>query len=90
MDRTSGTGRGKKDMRKGGNRAGATGEDKNDNTPVVEGEEGKKEEKAAVEGEEEKKDEPETPVEEVVVEEEEEDLEALPGNYFADYELMKS
>ena len=40
MDRTSGTGRGKKDMRKGGNRAGATGEDKNDNTPVVEGEEG--------------------------------------------------
>jgi len=88
MDRQSGTGHGKKDMRKGGNRAGATGEDKNDNTPVVEGEEGKKEEK--VEGEEEKKEEPETPVEEVVVEEDEEDLEALPGNYFADYELKKS
>jgi len=73
-------------MRKGGNRPGATGEDKNDNTPVVEGEEAKKEEKPVVEGEEEKK-EVEAPVEEKV-EEEEEDEEALPGNYFADYELQ--
>jgi len=67
-------------MRKGGNH----------DKPVVEGEEAKKEEKPAVEGEEEKKDEAETPVvEEVKVEEEEEDLEALPGAYFADYELQK-
>jgi len=81
MDRQSGTGHGKKDMRKGGNH----------DKPVVEGEEGKKEETPAVEGEEEKKAEAETPVvEEVkVVEEEEEDLEALPGAYFADYELQK-
>jgi len=89
MDRASGTGHGKKDMRKGGNRSGATGEDKHDNTPVVEGEETKKEEKPVVEGEEEKKDEAETPVEEKVIEEEEEDLEALPGNYYADYELQR-
>jgi hypothetical protein len=89
MDRISGTGRGKKDMRKGGNRTGATGEDKNDNFPAAEGEEGKKEEKPAAEGEEEKKEEVETPVEEVKVEEEEEDLEALPGSYFADYELQR-
>jgi len=74
-------------MRKGGNRPGATGEDKNDTTPVVEGEEAKKEEKPVVEGEEEKKEAVvEAPVE--VVEEEEEDEEALPGNYFADYEIQ--
>jgi len=85
MDRQSGTGRGKKDMRKGGNRAGATGEPKNDD--AAEGE--KKEETPAVEGEEEKKEEVEAPVEEVKVEEEEEDLEALPGAYFADYELQR-
>lgn len=84
MDRVSGTGRGKKDVRKGGNRAGGPGIDNNDPTAK---EEEKKEEK--VEGEEEKKDEPEAPVEDFKPEEEEEDLEALPGNYFADYEMQR-
>jgi len=86
MDRVSGTGAGKKDQRKGGNRAGGAGEDKN--APVVEGEEPKKEENAA-EGEE-KKEEPEAVVEEEKVEEpEEEDEEALPGIDFADWEAKR-
>jgi len=75
-------------MRKGGNRPGQTGENKKDNTPVVEGEEAKTEEKPVVEGEE-KKEEEVVPVVEKVEEEEEEDLEALPGNYYADYEVER-
>jgi len=83
MDRKSGTGAGRKDMRKGGNRPGQTGEDKKEEKPAVEGEEVK----PVVEGEEEKKEEEVVPVVEEKVEEEEEDLEALPGNYYADYEV---
>lgn len=90
MDRISGTGRGKKDMRKGGNRPGGAGEDKHDNFPKhkeAEGDEEKKAEEPAAEGEEEKKEEPEAePAQE---QPEEEDEEALPGIDFADWQAKK-
>lgn len=92
-DRVSGTGRGKRDQRKGGNRTGGAGENKND---AVEGEEAKKEEKEVKEGDEEKK-EGEAVVEEAKVEEkkveeepEEEDEDALDGIDYSEYEAMKA
>lgn len=91
MDRHSGTGAGKKDQRKGGNRPGQTGVDKNDNfdatTPVPEkkeGEEGEEEKKE--EGEEEK---PAVEEEKRPEKEESEDEEALPGIDFADWEAKR-
>lgn len=88
MDRHSGTGVGKKDQRKGGNRPGQAGVDKNDNfdaaTPVAE-------EKKGEENEEKKEGEEEKPAEEEkkVEKEESEDEEALPGIDFADWEAKK-
>lgn len=92
MDRKSGTGRGRRDDRKGGNRT-----DKGEKSletpageqPAVEGEESKKEEKA--EGEEAKKEEkPEEVAAEEVKEEEEEDPEALEGMDYADWEAKQA
>lgn len=88
MDRKSGTGAGKNDQRKGGNRPGQTGEDKNADTPVDEEKKGEDNEEKK-EGADEK---PEPEIEEHKrheEKEESEDEEALPGIDFADWEAKR-
>ena len=93
MDRVSGTGAGKKDQRKGGNRAGGA------NVPeghlpaeVFEKDEESKEVKevAEGEGEEKKGEEPDQTEEAKEQKAEEEDEEALPGIDFRDYEASQA
>lgn len=93
MDRESGTGAGKKDQRKGGNRAGGNRENKHDNFPAEKVEEAKAEavEEEKKEGEEPVAEEAKPEVEESKQEPqpEEEDEEALPGIDFADWEAQQ-